>query len=185
MTNEFKIWYRKELSDVLSNPSGYTWTIYNCDNAKIGDIAESDYLNAKHEADLCWSTKLLQGLNYLLVVWCTIVRLFAVLPGSIVIILLALLLTTPQDQFANITLGQALVGISETWPLIPALLSVMVLFVLGLFAATGRTPPGYKNFYNPRLKRLLAWHVPNIANADGYRVVAWKICPESTGAEAN
>lgn len=175
----------KELEDALANPSGYTWTIYNSDNAKIGDIAESDYLRSKHEADMCWSTKLLQGFNYLWVVWCTMARLFVALPSLLVILLLALSLTTPHDQLANITLGQVLIGVSENWAFILNLLVVMALFCLGLFAVTGRPAPGYKSFYGLRLKRLLARHVPNIANADGYRVDGWKICPESASADGN
>lgn len=165
----------KELGHALANPSGYTWTIYNSDNAQIGDIAESDYLNAKHEADLCWPTKLLQGLNYLWVIYCTMVRLFVALPSLFLIILFALSLTTPHDQLSNITIGQIMIAISENWMLILNLLTVISLLIVAMLAATGKPAPGYKNFYGLRLKRLLARHVPNIANADGYRVDGWKI----------
>lgn len=178
--------YKEErLAAALANPSGYTWTIYTSDNIKIGDIAEKDYFCAKHEADLCLATKLLQGLNILWVIWCVLIRMLMATPALLVIIFAAISQTTPPEQLASITLGSVLAAISENFQTIKFVSIVSVSLYVGVLIATNQALPGYKNFYGLRLKRLLAKHVPNIANAKGYRIDGWKISSKDSSSEGD
>jgi hypothetical protein len=166
---------RERFEKSLETHSGMTWVIYTADGVKIGEIEEHDYLKAKHEAGLFWSTRLLQGLNLFWVAWCIISRLIVAMPSIIVIFFIAFALTTPQEELSIITIGQIMGSLANAWGVIVNLLVVTLVFLLMGYAVMGKAAPGYKNYYSLRLKRLLSRHVPNIANADGYSISGYKI----------
>jgi len=174
----------KELEKALANPSGYTWTIFTTDNVKIGNIEESDYLKAKFRIDLNWNTKILQGLNYLWVIWCSLAKLIISFPLILMIVSLLAAFTIPHDELSTITLGEILVALSEhKITLFNTFFFTSVVYVMVLIGLR-QTPPGYKNYRALHLKRELAQHVPNIANASGYNIGGWKISPTHAASQS-
>lgn len=164
-----------EFKEALENGVGSKWMIHTSDHVKIGEINEKDYLTAKHEADVCMTTKLLQVLNVGWIMWVTFARFLAALPVMLIAFMVVVAIAMPPEELMGITLGQVLVHISEGWGVIVSLLLTVLVVFLGVHMVVYQSFPGYKDFYSLRLKRLLAQHVPNIANADGYSVTAYKI----------
>ncbi len=159
-----------QLAMALANPSGMNWVIYTSDNIKIGEIEECNYLKAKHEADSCWFTKILQVLNCFWVVWCTASNLLAALPLIITLLFVGSAITMPQEDLSALTIGQIMTAIADSWPMLINFFVLYVFLVFAVYGAIGKSVPGYKSYYGLRLKRLLSRHVPNIAHADGYKI---------------
>lgn len=166
---------KTSLEKSLSIPSRFKWSIFTTDGARIGDISEEDYLRAKNAVDFSLSTKFLQTMNYLWILWCCICRFITFLPSIAIPIIFLVVFSTPKDILEALTLGQLLVGISEKPQILMNIIfSIFIVYVFSL-VVSGKPLPGYKNYAGLRLKRLISRHVPNIANSDGFDIVGYEI----------
>jgi len=163
------------LEKSLSYPPRLKWSIYTTDGARIGDISEENYLRAKNEVDFSVSTKFLQAINYIWILWCTICKFITFLPSITIPIIFLSVFATPRDVLEALTLGQLLVGISEKHQIFVSIIfSIFIIYVFAL-VVSGKPLPGYKNYAGLRLKRIISRHVPNIANSDGFDIVGYEI----------
>ncbi len=157
---------KRELDDNLLSAPGNTCTVTTIDGANIGEIDEASYLTAKYVADNCFSTKVLQSLNFLWVAISIFLKTLIIMPALLTTGIIVIHYSGSQGALSEITLGQLLESDSVIMSFHLALVvSVMATMIRGLTNA-----PGYKNFYELRLRLLLSKELPNIANANGFSV---------------
>ncbi|MCH9664457.1 MAG: hypothetical protein K0U41_01245 [Gammaproteobacteria bacterium] len=162
---------KQQLDQNISNPPGFKYVVKTIDGADIGEIAETAYLTAKFEADTCYSTKILQGLNTIWMAWSIVVKTLAFMPVLLVSVALCYRFFVADNSLSEITLGQIL----ESNLLVITFLATLLLMIAVSFRSGLKYAPGYKNFYELKLRRLLSKHLPNIANANGFSVTEYKI----------
>lgn len=168
-----------QLDEKLSNPPGFSYFVSTIDGARIGDLDESTYLKAKHKADICCVTKSLRLLNILWVLWMVLAKTLSFMPVLLITAVLAYQLFGSDHSLSEVTLGQFL----ESSMLITAFKISFIFILAASFKRGLRHAPGYKNFYELRLRRLLSEELPNIANANGFTITGYKIDWDATTAE--
>ena len=78
------------------------------------------------------------------------------------------------------TLGQVI----ESNLLIFSYQITLVLMIVVSLMKGFKNAPGYRNYYEMRLRRLLSKELPNIANANGFTVTGYQIKLNAIRAEA-
>lgn len=179
------VWFaslRKKLDEDLAKQETPTWIIYNGDGARIGELSSEQYLWAKFGADTCWRTKLLQVLNAVWMLWALVVKSIYFIPPLIVTILLVLQLTNADVDYSALNLADFMASNSlvHIFVSIYTLVSLTTIFVTGI-----RSVPGYVNYYNIRLKRIIADDIPNIATATSFSIIGNGRCMSNIRRETS
>lgn len=159
-----------QLEQNINNPPGFKYSVTTSDGATIGEIDELVYLKAKFEADTCLSTKALQAFNTIWVLWSLVVRALVFMPVLLVTAALTCRLFFPDTDLSEITLGQVL----ESNLLVMLFQFTLIITVVASFIGGTKSIPGYKNYRELRLRRILSIGLPNIANANGFTIIGYK-----------
>lgn len=168
---------KSALREALENPPGRTYAAYTADGARLGNIPEPVYLEARYQHDIDVTSRVAQALNGVWVAWSVIVRAVMTLPVALVIAAFAAPHFTDPATLSQLTLGQIL-----STPGFLLLGNFCVIFVLMMvaFTAVVRGPsalPGYRDYRGVHFKRLLSERFPQVATADGFHVIVYKIDP--------
>jgi len=170
---------KQDLDEKIANPPGFKYVVTTIDDADIGEIDEVAYLKAKYEADTCYRTRILQLLNCLWVAWCIVVKSLAIMPVLLVTAALAYRFFVGDNSLSAMTLGQV---IESNLLVISYQISLFLMIAVPLMKGF-KNAPGYRNFYELRLRRLLSKELPNIANANGFTVTGYRIDLDANRAE--
>ncbi|OES24139.1 hypothetical protein [Alteromonas macleodii] len=167
----------KKRDDALANPPGYTYAIKTVDGADIGQVDEATYIKAKFDADHCPTTLIMQMGNYLWVTWSIAVRALTLMSAFLVACAFAYQYSGAEN-IESLTIGQILASPLLGWSYFCCFSAIL----LTVFLTGRKNLPGYVNFYERRLRRLLSNSLPNIANAHGFDVLIYKIDEDALGA---
>lgn len=161
---------RNQLEQSINNPPGFKYMVTTSDGATIGEIDELVYLKAKFEADTCLATKVLQALNSIWVLWSLVVRALVFMPVLLVSAALTCRFFVTDTVLSEITLGRVLES-----NLFVMLFQFTLIVIVGVsFIGGTKSIPGYKNYRELRLRRILSIELPNIANANGFTITGYK-----------
>jgi hypothetical protein len=168
LSNKNSLKNKKKLEELIKNPPGYTYTIYNNNGAKIGNIKENDYFNAEYLYKKDNLSFLLQGLNVFWIAWTVLIKLLVTVPAILLAYLFSIVFLGQADKIADLTIGYILININPSIVFNIFVSTMIIYFVIHLII---RKPlPGYKNYRGILFKKILSNYLPNIANANGYKI---------------
>lgn len=167
-----------QLKKELATDLGGTYSVYNGEGIKVGEVSSIDYLKAKYTATVCISPKVMQAFNILQVGFMLLIKIIVLLPVFSVLFAGMLVVMSFPEELSSLTLGQVLVAIHEHSDSLSAYLAMTLFVYLSVHLLIARPLPGYVNYHHKRLKLLLAQYVPNIANAESFYVVGPALLPQ-------